>query len=89
MIRRNFKPVAIMIAIGILACLTASAQRDKEKAGETERKVKESEVPKAALRALKKQARKAEITEFAESVSRNQRIEVIEYNLAVERLGLS
>lgn len=30
-----------------------------------------------------------EITEFAESVSRNQRIEVIEYDLAVERLGLS
>ena len=30
-----------------------------------------------------------EITEFAESVSRNQRIEVIEYNLAVERLGLA
>ena len=32
---------------------------------------------------------RAEITEFAESVSRNQRIEVIEYNLAVERLGLA
>lgn len=30
-----------------------------------------------------------EITEFAESVSRNQRIEVIEYDLAVERLGLA
>ena len=30
-----------------------------------------------------------EIMEFAESVSRNQRIEVIEYNLAVERLGLA
>jgi uncharacterized protein (DUF305 family) len=30
-----------------------------------------------------------EIIEFAESVSRNQRIEVIEYNLAVERLGLA
>ena len=30
-----------------------------------------------------------EITDFAESVSRNQRIEVIEYDLAVERLGLA
>ncbi len=30
-----------------------------------------------------------EITAFAESVSRNQRIEVIEYRNAVERLGLA
>jgi uncharacterized protein (DUF305 family) len=30
-----------------------------------------------------------EITEFAESVSRNQRIEVVEYRQAMERLGLS
>jgi uncharacterized protein (DUF305 family) len=30
-----------------------------------------------------------EITEFAESVSRNQRIEVIEYRQAMERLGLA
>ncbi len=31
---------------------------------------------------------RTEITDFAESVSRNQRIEVIEYRAAVERLGL-
>ena len=30
-----------------------------------------------------------EITEFAESVSRNQRIEVVEYQRAMERLGLA
>ncbi len=30
-----------------------------------------------------------EITEFAESVSRNQRIEVVEYRQAMERLGLA
>lgn len=65
---RNWKPAAIVIVIGILACLTASAQKDTEKAGETERQVTESEVPKAALRALKRQARKAEITEFAEEI---------------------
>ena len=29
-----------------------------------------------------------EIVEFAESVSRNQRIEVVEYRQAMERLGL-
>jgi uncharacterized protein (DUF305 family) len=32
---------------------------------------------------------RAEITEFAESVSRNQRIEVVEYRNAMERLGLT
>ena len=30
-----------------------------------------------------------EITEFAESVARNQRIEVVEYQRAMERLGLA
>ena len=68
MIQRNWKPATILIVIGIVACLTASAQKDTEKASETERKVTEAEVPKAALKALQKQARKAKITEFAEEI---------------------
>jgi len=62
----NFKLIAALVLMAVVLCLTASAQRDKEKAGETERKVTEADVPKAALRALKRQARRAEITEFAE-----------------------
>ena len=63
---KSLKLIAVVILMAAVLCLTASAQRDKEKAGETERKVTEADVPKAALRALKRQARKAEITEFAE-----------------------
>lgn len=65
---RNFKPLAVVIFVAALLSLTAAAQRDKEKAGESERKVTEAEVPKAALKALVKKAGEAEITEFAEEI---------------------
>ena len=65
---KKFKPLAVVLFVAALLSLTAAAQRDKEKAGESERKVTEAEVPKAALKALVKMARNAEITEFAEEI---------------------
>lgn len=65
---RTFKPLAVVIFVAALLSLTMAAQRDKEKAGESERKVTEADVPKAALNALVKMARNAEITEFAEEI---------------------
>ncbi len=65
---RKFNLLAAVIFVAALLSLTAAAQRDKEKAGESERKVTEAEVPKAALNALVKMAGKAEITEFAEEI---------------------
>ena len=64
----NFKPFAVIIGIVIVFCLAASGQRDSEKAGESERKVTEAEVPEAALRTLKRMARRAKITELAEEI---------------------
>jgi len=55
------------VAVALLGGLIAFAQ-PKPAALEQERKVKEAEVPKAALDALKKIADKATITEFAEEV---------------------
>ena len=55
------------VAVALLGGLIAFAQ-PKPAALEQERKVKEAEVPKAALDALKKIADKATITEFAEEI---------------------
>jgi hypothetical protein len=55
------------IAVALLGGLIAVAQ-NKPAPLEQERKVKEAEVPKAALDALKKTADKATITEFAEEI---------------------
>lgn len=56
-------------AAALLACggWLALAQ-DKQPAGDHERKVKEAEVPRAALEALRKAAQNAAFTEFAEEV---------------------
>jgi len=55
------------VAVALLGGLMAFAQV-KPAPLEQERKVKEAEVPKAALEALKKVADKATITEFAEEI---------------------
>ena len=52
-------------------CLTP--ERHKGAAGDQERQVRETEVPKAALEALKKLADKATIHEFAEEVEHGHR----------------
>jgi len=65
---KDYKPFIIVIGIALLFALAAAAEKDTEKAGESERKVTEAEVPKAALKALTRQAKKAEITEFSEEI---------------------
>ena len=73
---RHLKLVAVVILLAGLLCVAAVGQRGTERvkstsptpAGESERKVTEDEVPKAALAALKKLARRAKITEFAEEI---------------------
>jgi len=64
---RMWLRVSSGVAVGLLGGLIAFAQ-PKPAAPEKERKVKEEEVPKAALDALKKIADKATITEFAEEI---------------------
>ncbi|MBN2137627.1 MAG: hypothetical protein JW720_07465 [Sedimentisphaerales bacterium] len=69
----NFRMIALAILMAAALCLTASAARNKKKAvaakaEESERKVTEAEVPKAALNTLKKRAGEAKITEFAEEI---------------------
>lgn len=54
----------VLVACGGLLALA----QDKQPAGDHERKVKEAEVPKAALEALRKAANNAAFTEFAEEV---------------------
>ncbi len=61
---RNWKLVACLILLGVILCALAYAAEGDE----AEREVTEAEVPAAALAALKKLARGAEITEFAEEV---------------------
>ena len=72
---RYFKPVVIVVTVGILACVAAYAKKGKQSASpkaaeeqEVERKITEAEVPAAALAALKKLAAGAKITEFAEEI---------------------
>ncbi len=63
--------LTIVAALIAMLCATAHAAKDKQKSkgsGEIERKVTEKQVPAAALKTLKKLARKAEITEFAEEI---------------------
>jgi len=65
-----------MVLAGAMLCTAASLQKGKKntrrlapaKADEAERKVTEAEVPPAALKTLKKLARGAKITEFAEEI---------------------
>lgn len=66
----NIRWCAALIALGASFAggrMVAGAQ-DKQAAQESERKVKESDVPAAALVALKKLAAGAPITEFAEEI---------------------
>jgi len=72
---RHWKLVAVMVLVGAVLCTAAYAKKSKRsskaqaaKTGEVERKVKEAQVPKAALKTLKKMARGAKITEFAEEI---------------------
>ena len=64
---RHYKPVVIVVLIGLLACVAAYAKKGKEKGKqlaspqaaeeqEVERQVTEAAVPAAALAALKKLA---------------------------------
>ena len=74
--RRHLKLIAVMILLGVMLCAAVYARESKKrirrsssaKAGETERKVTEAQVPAAALATLRKLARGAEITEFAEEI---------------------
>ena len=61
--------VAVVATVGGLIAFGQA----KPAAGEQERKVKEAEVPKAALDALKKIAEKAAITEFAEEIEHDHK----------------
>ena len=60
--------VFVAIGAGLAGGLNAWAQDKKVAPQESERKVKEAEVPKAALDALKKQAGGSALTEFAEEI---------------------
>ncbi|HEV3025042.1 MAG TPA: hypothetical protein VGX76_21365 [Pirellulales bacterium] len=62
-------PFTIAAGIGLmLVGALAARSQEKQKAEEGERQVKQSEVPAAALAALKKLAGSAAITEFAEEI---------------------
>ncbi len=67
---KYWKPVAAIVFVGILLCTASYAKKSKRssEAGEIERKVKEDQVPEAALKTLKRMARNAKITEFAEEI---------------------
>lgn len=67
MFRRNQLAIWILAAVVPALALVVWAQ-DKKAPEESERQVKESEVPAAALAALKKLAGGAAITEFAEEI---------------------
>lgn len=70
------KPFTVAILIGIILFVAGCAESHRAKdaksastkSGEIERKVTAEEVPEAALTALKRMARRAEITEFAEEI---------------------
>jgi hypothetical protein len=64
---RHWKLVAVVVFVGVMLCAAAYVAQ-AAKTGESERKVTAAEVPEAALAALKKLARRAEITEFAEEI---------------------
>lgn len=66
MIRKNH--LVALIAVGAVLTSGLLVWAQDKKMEESERKVKEAEVPKAALEALKKQAGGAAFTEFAEEI---------------------
>ncbi len=67
---KHWKPIAAIVFVGILLCTASYAKKSKRssEAGEIERKVTEDQVPEAALKTLKRMARNAKITEFAEEI---------------------
>ena len=65
--KRNGLPNPGMLGLFLVTSVLVLAQ-DKEEAAEQERSVKESEVPPAALAALRKLAGGAAFTEFAEEI---------------------
>jgi hypothetical protein len=72
---RHWKLIAVMVLVGFVLYTAAYAKKSKRspkaqtaKAVEVERKVKEAQIPEAALKTLKKMARNAKITEFAEEI---------------------
>lgn len=67
MIKRKMLLPLLGVSLFSVATLVGWAQ-DKKQPVEQEREIKEAEVPKAALDALKKLADKAAITEFAEEI---------------------
>ena len=76
---RHWKLVAVVVLVGAVLCTAAYAKKSKRsskaqaaKTGEVERKVKAAQVPAAALKTLKKMARGAKITEFAEEMEQGQ-----------------
>ncbi len=64
---RHWKLVTVVMLLAVMLCAVGYARKSKAK-GETERKVTAGEVSKAALATLKKMARGAKITEFAEEI---------------------
>ncbi len=70
-IRRSVSTVSFVAAVAAMGWM-AYAQ-DKPVAGDYEKEVKEAEVPKAALEALKKLAGKSPVTEFAEEVEHGRK----------------
>ncbi len=79
---KHLKLIAVLVLAGAMLCASAYAKksrarakrtaREKPTAGEIERRITESEVPAAALAALKKLAAGAKITEFAEEIEHGQ-----------------
>lgn len=66
---RNCKSmVIVLLLLTITLCLAGCAAPGQPKSAETERKVTAAEVPKPALKTLKRRARDVEITEFAEEI---------------------
>ena len=69
---RHWKLVGLAVVVAAVVCAATYAKMAERsssaEAGEIERKVTEAQVPAAALARLKKLARGAEITEFAEEI---------------------
>ena len=81
--RTNWKLLALVILVGLILCAQADARESRKRirrsssaktaktaqaVGEAERQVTETQVPAAALAALRELAAGAEITEFAEEI---------------------
>lgn len=68
MIGRNQLAAVLGVSLAFVSGMWVSAQDKKPEMQQSERTVKENEVPPAALATLKKQAAGATITEFAEEI---------------------